>query len=79
MDSSQADYDMLDLLAWNCNQLSNQLIDKTDDEQETIIDEYIKRVDNEFETIKDFQEGKFLYFILSFIILIQMFSRVFFY
>lgn len=57
MDSSEADYDMLDLLAWNCNQLSSELIDKPEDEQQKIIDEYIKRVDSEFETIKEFKEG----------------------
>lgn len=62
MDSVEADYDMLDLLAWNCNQLANQLIEKSDDEQAKIIEDYIKRVDTEFKAIKDFKEGNFTFF-----------------
>lgn len=58
MDSSDAEYDMLDLLAWNSNQLSAQLSEaETEADKNRIITEYIKRSDEEFKEINDFNEG----------------------
>lgn len=57
MDSSDTEYDMIDLLAWNCNQLTAQLADvKSEAEQSRILADYIKRVDEEFKEINDFRE-----------------------
>lgn len=55
---SENEYDMLDLLAYNCNQLTLQLR-KTNyaDEQEQIIQEHLKKVDKEFQPINEIQEG----------------------
>lgn len=55
---SENEYDMLDLLAYNCNQLTLQLR-KTNyaDEQEKIIQEHLKKVDKEFQPINEIQEG----------------------
>lgn len=59
MDSSDVEYDMLDLLAWNMKQLEAKLSDaKTDSEKNKILIEYIKRVDQEFKEINDFNEGR---------------------
>lgn len=55
---SDSEYDMLDMLAYSCNQLTLQLR-KTNlvDEQEKCILEHLKKVDKEFEPIKEIQEG----------------------
>lgn len=59
MDSSDSEYDMLDLLAWNSNQLAAQISDAdTDLEKNKILSDYIKRADEEFKEINDFSEGK---------------------
>lgn len=58
MDSSDSDFDMLDLLAFNCNQLTAQLrASSLVESQEKILNEYLKKVDKEFESINEFQEG----------------------
>lgn len=60
MDSSDSEYDMLDLLAWNSNQLAAQLSDaETDLDKNKILSDYIKRADEEFKEINDFSEGKY--------------------
>ena len=59
MDCSDSEYEMLDLLAWNCNQLSAQLADaKSPDDESKIITEYLKKVDEEFSSVSDFKEGE---------------------
>lgn len=58
MDLSDNDYDMLDLLAFNCNQLTTQLrATNSIESQEKILNEHLKKVDKEFESINEFQEG----------------------
>lgn len=58
MDSCDAENDMLDLLAWNCSQLTAQLSDINSlDAKKKLLDEHIKRMDNDFDTINDFKEG----------------------
>lgn len=60
MDSNDADYDMLDLLAWNCTNLMCQLNENVSaDTEQSIIEKYLKRVDGEFEAINDFKDGKY--------------------
>lgn len=60
MDSSDTEYDMLDLLAYNCNQLSGQLRETNNaDEQEKMIQGYLKKTDKEFEPINEIREGLF--------------------
>lgn len=59
MESSDNEYDMLDLLAWNCGQLTAQLSEaESPDAENKLLNEYIKRVDSEFETINEFKEGE---------------------
>lgn len=58
MDINDCEYDMLDLLAYNCNQLTVQLKEsKNPDEQEKILDAYLKKIDKEFEPINEIAEG----------------------
>lgn len=58
MDVNDSEYDMLDLLAYNCNQLNLQLREtKYADEQEKILDAYLKKIDREFEPIDEIAEG----------------------
>lgn len=58
MDTTDSEYDMLDLLAYNCNQLTVQLREsKNADEQEKIIDAYLKKIDKEFDPINEIAEG----------------------
>lgn len=60
MDSSDTEYDMLDLLAYNCNQLTGQLRETNNvDEQEKLIQGYLKKTDKEFEPINEIREGLF--------------------
>lgn len=59
MDSNDTDYDMLDLLAWNCTNLMCQLNEsESTDTEQSILEKYLKRVDGEFDTITDFKDGK---------------------
>lgn len=58
MDSNDTDYDMLDLLAWNCTNLMCQLNESDSADTEQILEKYLKRVDGEFDTIADFRDGK---------------------
>lgn len=56
----ESEYDMLDLLAYNCSQLTAQLSEANLlDDQDKILADYIKRIDNEFETINEFKEGEY--------------------
>lgn len=58
MDINDCEYDMLDLLAFNCNQLTVQLKEsKNADEQEKILDAYLNKIDKEFEPINEIAEG----------------------
>lgn len=58
MDINDCEYDMLDLLAYNCNQLTTQLREsKNADEQEKIIEAYLKKIDRDFEPIDEIAEG----------------------
>lgn len=60
MDLSDNEYDMLDLLAFNSNQLTIQLRETNNaDEQEKILLAYLMKIDKEFEPINEFQEGSF--------------------
>lgn len=58
MDSSDVEYDMLDLLAWNMNQLASKLKESnTEPEKKNVLSEYIRRLDQEFKEINDFNDG----------------------
>lgn len=58
MDLNNGEYDMLDLLAFNCNQLRTDLRELSSHEaQDKILNDYLKRIDQEFEPINDFQDG----------------------
>lgn len=58
MDLNDFEYDMLDLLAYNCNQLTSELKDtKHADDQEKILEQYLKKIDKEFEPINEIAEG----------------------
>lgn len=58
---SDTEYDMLDLLAYNCNQMSAQLRKTTsNDEQEKIIQDHLKKVDKEFKPVNEIQDGLYL-------------------
>lgn len=62
MDDDKAEYDMIDLLAYECNILNESLSDKslTADEQNEIITNYLKRADSQHEPINDFKDGLYL-------------------
>lgn len=59
MDDEKVDYDMIDLLAYECNLLNEALSheDLTSDEQNEILINYLKRADAQHEPINDFKEG----------------------
>lgn len=60
MNLSDNDYDMLDLLAYNCNQLTAELRETNHaDGQEKILQAYLKKIDKEFDPINEFREGLF--------------------
>lgn len=54
MDSE--DYDMLDILAFNCNQLSADLVD-SEDQNRTLFD-YLTKADTTYKSINNFKDGK---------------------
>lgn len=60
MDSGDNEYDMLDLLAYNCNYLTGKLRETSyTDEQEKILHDFLKKIDKEFNPIKEIREGLF--------------------
>lgn len=60
MDAIDSEYDMLDLLAYNCNYLTAQLRDTPQPgEQEKIVSDFLKKIDKEFKPIKEIREGLF--------------------
>lgn len=62
MDSAENDitYDMLDLLAYKCNDLTGQLRETSQaDEQDKILHEFLEKVDKEFQPIDEIREGLF--------------------
>lgn len=63
---SDSEYDMLDLLAYNCNLLRAQLRETNSvNEQEKIIQAYLKKVDKEFKPINEFREGLFAHYLFE--------------
>lgn len=59
MDSGE-EYDMLDLLAFNCNQLTAKLGEaENEDEENRILVEYIRKANEDFKEINDFGEGTY--------------------
>lgn len=59
MNSESDEYDMLDLLAFNCSNLTEQLFTiKNTDEHDQILLDYIKKADSEYKSINDFKDGK---------------------
>lgn len=54
---AEENYDMLDLLAYNCNDLSERLSEENPSNHEQIILDYIKKADNLHKKINDFKEG----------------------
>ncbi|XP_037047631.1 NHL repeat-containing protein 2 [Bradysia coprophila] len=58
MDDDKSDYDMIDLLAYECNLLNEALSHEnlTSDEQNEILINYLKRADSQHEPINDFKE-----------------------
>lgn len=60
MDSVDSEYDVLDLLAYNCNYLTAQLRDTPQpNEQEKVINDFLKKIDKEFNPIDEIREGMF--------------------
>lgn len=59
MDDEKADYDMIDLLAYECNLLNEALSQEnlTADEQNDILNNYLKKADSQHQPINDFKEG----------------------
>lgn len=57
MDTEEETYDMLDILAFNCNALTEKLLDETPSDHEQTILEYIKKADASHKKINDFKEG----------------------
>lgn len=58
MDLNDGEYDMLDRLAFNCNQLTANLRESSSHEaHDKILNDYLKRIDLEFEPINDFRDG----------------------
>lgn len=58
MESGDNEYDMLDLLAFNCNYLTTKLRETSNfDEQEKILQDYLKKIDKEFNPINEIREG----------------------
>lgn len=57
MDTEEEAYDMLDVLAFNCNALTEKLLDDNPSDHEQTILEYIKKADDLHKTINDFKEG----------------------
>lgn len=49
-------YEMLDLLAYHCNDLSRQL-KETPDQAKVILHDYLAKVNAEFEPIDEFADG----------------------
>lgn len=56
MDSEGQAYEMLDLLAYHCNDLSRQLKESPEQEK-AILHEYLGKVNEEFEPIDEFADG----------------------
>lgn len=56
MDSEGQAYEMLDLLAYHCNDLSRQL-KETPDQENVILHDYLVKVSEEFEPIDEFADG----------------------
>lgn len=61
MDSDDStNYDMLDILAFNCNQLSSDIFDGTlsGEDQNRILFEYLTKADKTHKSINNFKDGK---------------------
>lgn len=58
-----SEHDMLDLLAFNCSQLTAQLASKSasPEDQNRLIAEYIEKANAEHKSINDFKQGKYMY------------------
>lgn len=58
MDSGDSEYDMLDLLAYNCNYLTTKLREAANiDEQDRILHDFLKKINKEFKPIREIREG----------------------
>lgn len=59
MEDDKSEYDMIDLLAYECNLLNEALLleDLSIDEQNEILMNYLKKVDSQHDPINDFKDG----------------------
>lgn len=59
MEDDKSEYDMIDLLAYECNLLNEALSHEnlSIDEQNEIIENYLKRADTQHDPINDFKDG----------------------
>lgn len=60
MEDDKPEYDMIDLLAYECNLLNESLSNQnlSTDEQNDILMSYLKRADSQHEPINDFKDGQ---------------------
>lgn len=61
MDDDKSEYDMIDLLAYECNLLNDALSQEnlSTDEQNEILTNYLKRADTQHDPINDFKDGSY--------------------
>lgn len=59
MDDEKAEYDMIDLLAYECNLLNEELAQEnlSLDEQNEILMNYLRKADSQHDPINDFKDG----------------------
>lgn len=69
MDDDKSEYDMIDLLAYECNLLSEALSHEnlSNDDQNEILMNYLKRADSQHDPINDFKDGLYYPFLLRFL------------
>lgn len=59
---TEEEYDMLDLLAYNCTNLSENLgLAKTTEETDEILRKYLEKADTETKSTPEFKEGKIVF------------------
>lgn len=59
METDEQEYEMLDLLAFKCSALAEQLKNEQSAlEQETMLQEYLQKIEQTFDSITDFTDGQ---------------------
>lgn len=59
MDDDKCEYDMIDLLAYQCNLLNEELSSPniSTDEHSEILQNYLRKADSQHDSINDFKDG----------------------